>query len=335
MNFNRDGKARHTITKGKANYWPNRFEAAPPRKPQEGGFVSYPQKTEGIKARMISAKFKEHINQAQLFWNSMSQIEKNHIIRAFSFELDHCEDPVVYERLAGRLTEVDIGLAQAVAEMVGAPTPEKATRANHGKKAKGLSQLEFMPEKPTIATRRIAILIGPGYDSVSYNGMVAAIKAQGALPFTIGPKRQAVKSAQGDSVNPDHHFQGMRSTMFDAILVPAGSHASELAKQGLPRFWVREAFGHLKAIGAVGGGVELVKAALSELDAPKLAGANASGVVEWYGVVTAGKSDESFFKEKLSMVKDAKDFMGNFCYQVSQHRNWQRELDGLADMVAC
>lgn len=297
--------------------------------------MSYPAKQSGIKARMLSSKFKEHFNQAQTFYNSMSEIEKLHITNALSFELDHCEDPVVYERMSARLTEIDLSLAQAVAQKAGAPTPEKQTRQNHGKTAKGLSQLEYMPETPTIATRRIAILIGPGFDSVSYYGIKAAIAAQGALPFTIGPHRQPVKSAQGESVAPDHHFQGMRSTMFDAIFIPAGSHAMELAKQGLPRFWVREAFGHLKAIGAIGDGVKLVEAAIKEVGDYKIASSSDSGVVEWYGVVTVNKADESSLKEKVSMAKDAKDFASSFFFQISQHRNWQRELDGLADMVSC
>ena len=334
MNFNRDGQGRHRITKGKVNYWPNRFDAASPRKPSEGGFVSYPDKIAGIKARTLSKKFKEHYNQAQLFYNSLSDIEKKHVTSAFAFELDHCDEPIVYERLASRLTEIDIGLAQSVAQLVGAPTPEKATRENHGKKAKGLSQLEFMPETPTIATRRIAILVGPGYDQPSFDAIAAAIKSQGALPFVIGPHRQPVKSAQGSSVNPDHHFQGMRSTMFDAIYIPGGEHGAALAKQGLPRFWVREAFMHLKAIGAVGGGVDLLEAAISEVGDYKVASKGTSGVVEWYGVVTANEADASSLKGKINMVKEAKDFVSSFFFQISQHRNWQRELDGLSDMVS-
>ena len=51
---------RHTITKGTVNYWPNRFEACPPAAPKEGGYVNYPEKVAGIKARMRSKKFKEH-----------------------------------------------------------------------------------------------------------------------------------------------------------------------------------------------------------------------------------------------------------------------------------
>lgn len=336
MNFNRDGAMRHQISKSTVNYYPNRKEALPPTAPNAGGFASFPAKESGMKTRMLSAKFKDYLSQAQLFYNSLSQIEKMHLTAALSFELDHCDDPVVYERMCGRLAEIDLSLAQAVAEKVGGTTPEKQAKPNHGKTARGLSQLEFMPEKPTIATRRVAILIADGYDPVSYNGIVAALKSQGALPYTIGPKRQAVKAAGGkESVSPDHHFQGMRSTMFDSIFVPGGSHANTLASQGLPRFWIREAFGHLKAIGAVGEGVKAVEAALREAEGVKLASGNSREVVEWYGVVTAGSTDESSFSETVKIAKEGKGFVEEYFFQISQHKNWARELDGLAEMVSC
>lgn len=38
MNFNRDGAMRHRITKGKVNYWPNRFEEVKPVAIENGGF---------------------------------------------------------------------------------------------------------------------------------------------------------------------------------------------------------------------------------------------------------------------------------------------------------
>lgn len=106
---------RHRITQGTVNYWPNRFEAAPPASASEGGFQTYPQPVGGVKKRGLSDKFREHHNQAQLFYNSMSLHEKLHMKKAFSFELDHCDDPAVYERMAGhRLSEIDLDLAQTV-----------------------------------------------------------------------------------------------------------------------------------------------------------------------------------------------------------------------------
>jgi catalase len=339
MNFNRDGAMRHTIPKGTVNYWPNRFEANPPAPPapaKNGGFVSYPAKESGIKARMVSDKFKDHISQAQLFYNSLSPIEKMHATNAYSFELDHCDDPIVYKRMAERLAEIDLGLAQAVAEKTGAPIPEKQLRANNGKKAKGLSQLEYIPQKPTIKSRRIAILIADGYDPVSYEAVKAAVKAQGALPFTIAPKRQKIEaSVGGNKAQPDHTFEGMRSTLFDAIFVPDGQHSETLRMSGLARFWVREAFGHSKAIGAVGKGIKLVEDAVHEAEGVRLAGLSNSDVTESYGVVTVGRVEDSGLKKPVEILKEGKGFIDQFFYQISQHRCWQRELDGLSGRVSC
>lgn len=339
MNFNRDGAMRHRISKGSVNYWPNRFEANPPAEPGQNGFVSHPQTVVGTKKRHLSPKFKEHHNQAQLFYNSLSEIEKVHVRKAFCFELDHCDDPIVYERLAGtRLAELDLPLAQAVAEMVGAPIPQKALRPNHGKKSVRLSQLDFVPKAPSIVSRRIAIIIGDGYDKVAYNGMKAAALAAQALPFTIGLKRSPIY-ADGESkdssngVIPDHQYDGQRSTMFDATFIPGGSHIKTLKPNGQLRYWISESFGHLKAIGATGEAVQLVKDVLGTAVDVQVAGSDSP--VEWYGVVTAsGPQKPESFSEGARIVKDAGDFAGKFFYQISQHRNWQRELDGLAASVA-
>ena len=118
---------------------PNRWDSAPPAKPSKGGYVDFPEKVAGIKTRLKSKKFEDHISQAQLFWNSQSPPEKMHLISALGFELDHCDNPVVYNRMTERLCDIDLELAQAVAEKVGAPTPTKQGKANKGQKSAGLS----------------------------------------------------------------------------------------------------------------------------------------------------------------------------------------------------
>ena len=337
MNQNRDGQGRHKITAGAINYWPNRKEDVPPAKPSEGAYFDYPQKVAGIKQRLKSKKFREHFNQAQLFWNSQTPPEKMHIIAALGFELDHCDDPIVYERIVERLCDIDIELAQSVAEKAGAPTPQKQTRPNHGKKAKGLSMTEFNALEPTIASRRIAILVGDGYDPVAFTGVYTALKAAKAFPYVIGPKRQTVlaegesKSAKG--IQPDHHFEGMRSTMFDSVFIPGGSHIETLCKQGRVVHWVREAFGHLKAIGATGEAIKLVKIAC-EVEGMKFSSQGSEEVVDSYGVVTAGQAKPESSRQTLNLVKGSKDFIEAYAFAISQHKNFDRELDGLSSMVA-
>lgn len=350
MNHNRDGQMRHKITQGTVNYWPNRFEACPPNKPEEGSFVTHPAKVNGIKKRTQGPKFREHINQAQLFYNSMSDVERLHMTKAFAFELDHCDDPTVYNRLVDRLTEINLSLAQAVAVKVGAPTPTEQKRPNKGDKTINLSQLQIntghehvqcRPDAtPTIKGRRVAIIIGDGYDQVAYLSIRTAVSAASAIPIIIGTKRQAIFAAHEDpntakGVIPDHQFDGQRSTMFDATFIPGGAHVRKLGEIGQIRHWIAESFGHCKAIGATSEAVNLVREALgptaSRVD---ISDATGEGVVESYGVVTTGKLHEPHsLTQGVKVFGEAKDFLGRFFFQISQHRNFDREMDGLIDGI--
>ncbi|KAL7959275.1 catalase-like domain-containing protein [Trichoderma compactum] len=336
MNFNRDGAMRHTISKGKVNYWPNRFEAQPPATKEEGGYVDYPERVVGIKERAKSAKFKDHFSQAQLFFNSLSQVEKSHMLAAFSFELDHCDEPIVYERLVKRLADIDLGLAQSVGKMVGGAVPDKAGQTNHGKKAKGLSQMEYLPGEPIIASRRIAIIVADGYDPIAFNAIYGAIQGAKAIPLVIGTHRSETfadeDSQSGKGIVPDHHLEGQRSTMFDALFVPGGKQAIEtLSKNGRALHYIREAFGHLKPIGATGEGVLLVEKALQ---LPTVVTSSDNEAVESYGVVTLKSVHPERLGELVSAAKNAKGFLDKFVYAISVHRCWEREIDGLSTMVA-
>lgn len=337
MNHHRDGQLRHKITPGKINYFPNRHSVAPPATLEEGGYFEYPEKVVAMKQRLHSAKFSEHFAQAQLFWNSLADFEKSHLIAALGFELDHCDDPIVYERMVQRLCDIDIELAKAVAEKVGGPIPTEQGRANHGLTAKGLSMADFTPEalgfQPTIVSRGVAIIIGDGFNISEYETVKGALSAAGAFCFTIGPKRQPVKPAGGgNGIAPDHHFEGMRSTMFDSLYIPGGDHVKTLLKQGRVIHWIREAFGHCKAIGATGEAVELVRTACG---IEGMAFSTDAEVVDSYGVVTAGGvGDVLSVKEGLKLIKGAKAFIDAYAYNISQHRNFKRETDGLTSLVA-
>lgn len=212
---------------------------------------------EGIKKRVRTPKFQEHYNQAQLFYNSLAPHEKSHLIEALSFELDHCDDPAVYEGYTKLLNNIDFELAKTVATNVGGVVPDKPVRANHGKKSASLSQLYYAPKQPTIASRRIAILISDGFNATEVHAVRGALASAGAVNFVIGARRGVIKAGAGlgESIKADHHFEGQRSTMFDAVFVPSGAeHAKSLASNGRVVHWVREAFGHCKVIGAIGEG---------------------------------------------------------------------------------
>ena len=58
-------------------------------------------------------------------------------------------------------------------------------------------------------------------------------------------------------------------------------------------------------------------------------------VVSSYGVVTTGKYDfQSAVTDALGIASGPKGFVSNFAYEISKHRCYERELDGLVVKVA-
>ncbi|KAL1733019.1 catalase-like domain-containing protein [Schizophyllum commune] len=340
MSHSRDGQHQTRITKGQVNYWPNRFQAGPPVPKEEGGYAEFAQRISGIKQRARGAKFQEHYNQAQLFYNSLTDFEKAHVLSALSFELSHCDDPLVYESYSRVLSNIDLDLAKNVAQNVGGEVPDKPGRPNKGQRSDTLSQTYYLPKEPTIKSRRIAILIADGFSGNEVQAVKAALKSAGAVPFLIGPRRGKIYPA-GTTVGAeggimaDHHFEGQRSTLFDALFIPSGREAADaLVSNGRCIHWVREAFGHLKAIGAIGEGVAVLQRAL-ELKELQFSSGDSTDVTNSYGVVTTGKyTASSLISDALKIGPGEKGIVANFAYEVSQHRNWKRELDGLASKVA-
>ncbi|EKM83082.1 hypothetical protein AGABI1DRAFT_53795 [Agaricus bisporus var. burnettii JB137-S8] len=341
LNHHRDGKMNHHINTNNLNYYPNRKDVCHPVPTSEGSYMEFKNKTEGMKQRVRGAKFQEHFNQAQLFYNSLAPHEKAHLIDAMSFELSHCDDLDVPRTYTKLLNNIDFDLAKAVATNVNGIIPEKPARPNHGKKSAALSQDHFLPKTPTIATRRIAILIADDFNYTDVQAIRASLASAKATTWIIGPRRGDIvaESQLGGTVNPtitaDHHFEGQRSTLFDAIFVPGGAHAKSLSKNGRAIHWVREAFGHCKAIGAIGDGAAFLKHAINLPEVEIVSDVSKPEVVVSYGVVTIGKySAGSAAKDVIRLDPNSEGFASRFGYEISKHRCWKRELDGLTKQVA-
>ena len=87
-NNQRDGMHRQAIPRGRVAYEPNSLAGGCPFQAGVQGFMSFPRALQDDhKVRGKPEKFAEHYNQATLFWKSQSEVEKQHIIRAYRFEL--------------------------------------------------------------------------------------------------------------------------------------------------------------------------------------------------------------------------------------------------------
>ncbi|MDF5721185.1 MAG: catalase [Rhizonema sp. PD37] len=310
-NNQRDGVMQYNIPTTKVNYFPNSLgNGCPMTSPENlGGFVSYKEPVEGQKIRERSASFSDHFSQATLFWNSLSEVEKEHLVKAALFELGKVMNAGVKERMLELFNSVDHQLVTRIAEGLGLPVPTEV-KQNHGQKSPALSiqtMLEKMPEK-TIKTRKIAILATDGVNAHEMKTIQQALEDAGAQAKIVATHGGKIKGDDGKEIPVEMTFITSSSVMFDAVYVPGGAQSVKmLQQQGEAVNFITEAFKHCKAIAATSEGVELLSIA-------DLLGANLSsnGLRSSVGVVTS------------QQPSDLKSFSDDFITAIAQHRHWMR-----------
>ncbi len=130
-NNQRDGMHRQAVNRGRVSYEPNSLGGGCPFQAGAKGFVSFPEPREedDHKVRGLAERFADHYTQATLFWKSQTEVERQHIINAFRFELSKVQTPAIRERMVSGLMNVARDLAVAVATGLGirkmpAPMPK-------------------------------------------------------------------------------------------------------------------------------------------------------------------------------------------------------------------
>jgi catalase len=332
-NNQRDGMMRQTINQGKVSYEPNTMGGGCPMqaKAAMGGFVSHAEKVDGNKIRARSASFFDHFSQATLFYNSQSQPEKNHIVKAFRFELGKVDLPAIRERMVGILAMVDKDLAAKVGEGLGLRAPYKIEAPLNrsipadgdpkdfqpiaGKSAiKRSAALSMEGTINGIQTRKAAILVADGFDSDEVALVQKALADGGAQAKIVASHLGLVVSATGVEVKVDFSLLTAASVLFDALYIPGGKNKnSPLEAEPDALEFIRDAFRHCKAIGANRVNVVAMRRADKALD--DLLGKESQATARLFsqdGVVMGNASEIN----KL---------VPEFIKAMEQDRHWSRE----------
>jgi catalase len=308
-NNQRDGMHRQAIHRGRVAYEPNSLGGGCPFQAGKRGFVSFPQTVEGDKLRGKPEKFADHYTQATLFWQSQSDVEKRHIVRAFRFELTRVQTQAIRERVVSMLANVDPVLAAAVAEGLGFPVPEPMPKALDVEvtpevEASAALSLFARPGDGSVRTRRVALLIADGVDAASLLQVHAALARAGAVPRFVGPRLGRFTSADGQTIDAEVSMEAAPSVLFDAVVVPDGEGAQTLAELGHALEFVKDQYRHCKTILALGDGAAVLAAAGVPLALPD------------------GQPDPGLLLAEEGAVP-ADDFVA----ALAKHRHFQRETD--------
>ncbi|MGW1225642.1 catalase [Streptomyces sp. NPDC002530] len=303
-NNQRDGFHQEQIHTG-TNYTPNTLGAGCPvlADVESGAYRHLTERVEGTTIRRRSPSFENHYLQAALFWRSMADWERQHIVDAFRFELGKVTAKDVRARAVAQLGRVDTALARAVAEGVGVPAPE-ASSTPEPDPSPALS-LENLRGDGSILSRQIAVLVTDGVDATQIEAVRGPLTADGAIVELLAPQDGTVATSQGGTLEVDRALPTVAAVLYDAVLLPDGAQFTEDAV----RRFVRNAYRHAKPVGGYGGGMT----ALAELLPGTVTDRPASeerGPVDNLGVVTAAGGDGGFATA--------------FASAVAAHRHWGR-----------
>lgn len=191
-NNQRRGLARYRIDVDRVWYHKNAMADNTPHTtpPEEGGYEHYPEKVEGRKIRARSKSFDDFYTQPRIFWNSMTPVEKQHLIEALSFQIGSCKLEFVRQNAVNVLVNVDREMACIVADNVGVKRPE----GNHVPVSTSYPSLSIFSSPFYANTQRVGVLIGNGFNDREVTNVINVLKENGVFVYIVSEKLGAVTS---------------------------------------------------------------------------------------------------------------------------------------------
>ncbi len=236
-NNQRDGYGRQTINKGPVSYHQNAIQQNSPAPTTEaaGGYAHYAEKVEGHKVRARSQSFADHFTQARMFWLSMTEVEREHIRKAFSFEVGKVARTEIRQQVVDLLANVCPILATAVAENVGVQPPAKTEPVQTDQTSPAVSQLRA-PKKTTYS-KKVAVIV----DDTTTDFPSSLLEAE-----DIQLERVSIKQGKCGEHTIDHTLDTTSPVLYDGIIV--ATTFNDPVNAGKLQQFIDETYHHYKPI---------------------------------------------------------------------------------------
>ncbi|KJV25806.1 catalase, partial [Luteibacter yeojuensis] len=135
--------------------------------------------------------------------------------------------------------------------------------------------------KKTLEGRVVGILINDRSDAKAVAAVVKAAEAAGSTVKIVAPKVGGAVLSSGTKMAADGQLAGTPSINFDAVAVILSEEgAGQLVSDAAAVDFVRDAFGHLKAIALDDGGRALFDASGLEADAGVIAASQTKAFID-------------------------------------------------------
>ncbi|MEY2370256.1 catalase [Lysinibacillus capsici] len=240
-NNQRDGYGRQTINVGQVSYHKNSLANNTPHPVSEadGGYKHYEEKVEGHKVRARSESFKDHFSQARLFWLSMTDIEKKHIIDAFSFELGKVKNKAIRKQVVDMYANVSYSLASSIAERIGIVPPVEVEVPHIQQISPAVSQV--INTKESVKSNKVAVIVTEN-SSEKLNELIATFLSEDIVVELVSNKQGIVSGYEIHET-----FATTSSVLYDGVYVTGAFQNSY--EQAKAEQFIEQAYQHCKTIG--------------------------------------------------------------------------------------
>lgn len=295
-NNQRDGWHQHMINKGPVSYMKSAIDDQSPfyESAENGGFEHYQEKVDGEKIKARDDSFRDHFSQAIAFYNSLSKVEQEHIINAFSFELSKVKREEIRQNAVDMFANVDEDMAKEIAENVGAKKPNAERGFDPAgvkptKEASSVKLTEFSQENTIFKPDTLKVgIYSDNDDDFDFKSLVEKIKDNKAKAEIIQGDLRDTKDGQ----MVKHRYETIHPVLEDALIVVVPEKPSKEFKKNVGEF-VEETYKHYKPIWVIG---------------------NSEGILD--------KEQEK--ADGVMVTKDMKD-IDKFIENLAKQRFWNRE----------
>lgn len=256
-NNTRRGNMRYRIDVDQVNYHKNSLADNTPytTPPEKGGYQSYPKKVEGHVIRARSKSFDDFFTQPRIFWNSLSPVEKQHTIKALSYQLGSVKSESVRQQNVDMLVNVDKQLACTIADNIGVNHPT-GSNVPVSTSYPSLSQ----ENTPRYAySQKVGVLIGNGFNGNEVKNVLSVLEKYGVFVVIVSETLGTVSGDNGTTFKVEETFLTTSPYLLDSLYIVGGSHKNQTNFNYDVKQFLDVAYKHYKPIGVASTGQSFIK----------------------------------------------------------------------------
>lgn len=254
-NNQRDGWHQHMINKGPVAYHKSSIDDQSPyyESVEDGGFEHYQEKIDGKVIKNRDDSFRDHFSQATAFYKSLSDVEREHIINAFSFELSKVKRSAIRQNVVDMFANVDEDMAKAIADNVGADSPDKERGFDPAgvkptKEALKVRMPEFSQENTIFKTDTLKVgIYSDDEDDFDFKSLTEKIGESKAKAEIIQKTLKETK----DGVKVDHRYDTVHPVLEDSLIIVVPEKPSDEFMKNVKEF-AEETYKHYKPLWIIG-----------------------------------------------------------------------------------